>query len=245
VKLKIGICDDDLFAIETIVKYIYDHNLHNDEFEFDLCTYHSGEDLLSKYTTANDLDVLFLDAKLPGIDGISTAESIRNIPGDRVKIIIISSCPEYMESSFSIHPYNYLSKPLEYDALNRVFNELLESILNSHTTRIILDNKGDKEIINISEVLYIETVKTSKDMLVFKFDDKEIYTKGFINAWAKDLKKYLFVTPHRGYLVNLRHINLLSKNFLTLDNGGKIPLSRKHEKEVRSMFNKRIINIDL
>ena len=45
-----------------------------------------------------------------------------------------------------------------------------------------------------------------------------------------------FIRCHRSYLVGIRFIKSISKTDITLDTQTKIPLSRKHYKEVNKAF---------
>lgn len=50
--------------------------------------------------------------------------------------------------------------------------------------------------------------------------------------------------PCRGYLVNLNRIHFIKDNELIMSNNEKIPLSRRQEKELRSIFSKKLLSIN-
>ena len=51
-----------------------------------------------------------------------------------------------------------------------------------------------------------------------------------------NLPSKYFVKCHRSYIVNVKHINSITKNKVFLSNGMKIPISRSKYKEVSDAF---------
>ncbi|QZY55644.1 response regulator transcription factor [Crassaminicella profunda] len=74
-------------------------------------------------------DIIFLDIKMPGIDGIQAAREIRNRQKD-VKIIILSAydCFSYAKESLSLDVYDYLLKPVRRKKLIALLSEIKEVI---------------------------------------------------------------------------------------------------------------------
>ena len=60
--------------------------------------------------------------------------------------------------------------------------------------------------------------------------------RGTINELAKRIPSENFLEPYRGYLVNCHFIDHIEKDVLILDNGGRIPLSKRKREEVRKKF---------
>ena len=86
-----------------------------------------------------------------------------------------------------------------------------------------------KEIVNIRDILYIETVKSQKDTLHFVLKSHNIFCKGILNEWKSELADYGFVISYRGVLVNMDHIKYISNSSLALTNVLTVPLSRRYE----------------
>lgn len=45
-----------------------------------------------------------------------------------------------------------------------------------------------------------------------------------------------FVSSHRSYLVNLSHVDQLTKQSLRLSNGHQVPISRRLDKKIQEAF---------
>lgn len=78
----------------------------------------SGEDAVKKAVKAHDThkqyDIILLDWKLPGIDGLETARQIRKNLGDEIPILLISAydCAEIEKQAQSAGISGFISKPL-------------------------------------------------------------------------------------------------------------------------------------
>lgn len=45
-----------------------------------------------------------------------------------------------------------------------------------------------------------------------------------------------FLKIHRSYLVNLQHISLIEKESVLLDQGSRVPMSRRRREEIKQQF---------
>lgn len=85
-EITIGITDDDALIVNLLHPY-----LHNAEGMNVLFTANSGEELLEKLSISEKLpQVLLLDLKMKGMDGIAVTEHLKQNYPD-IKIIVISS----------------------------------------------------------------------------------------------------------------------------------------------------------
>ena len=100
-KLKTAICDDDLSDAKIIEKHIQTFEMQYD-ITLDYELYENSRELLNRYSTPGMYHILFLDVEMPELSGLELAERIRALPDDRVKIVFISSYPEYMFSKHII-----------------------------------------------------------------------------------------------------------------------------------------------
>ena len=97
-------------------------------------------------------------------------------------------------------------------------------------------------ILNIADILYIETLKDLRDTLRVVTISDEYVTKGTIGEYEKILENTTFFSPHRSCLVNTNHIQFVYKDKLVLDDNSSLPLSRRREKDIRNMFSTKVLN---
>ena len=242
--VEIAVCDDEQVHIDRIVKYI-DVYSEESEININITSYNSGMALL-KDIENDDLkyDIIFLDVEMPEITGIELAKKIRMLGDKNVRIVFVSHYPEYMQDSFDVQAFYYLSKPLNYNDFCIIIKKLIKSIEDSVIHKIIIPtNTHQKIIVNTDDIIYIEAIKTEKNALHFILKNDDVYCNGTINEWENKLGKTHFLTPYCGTLVNLNHIHIVEKTSLIMTNGDTLPLSRHYQKQVRSFFAKKTLNI--
>lgn len=243
-KINIAICDDDITIIELIESFISSFHIKNDyNFDVSVSKYNSAEALLNDYTVPESFDILFLDVEMPRMNGLALAQRIRNLPDNQVKIIFVSNYPEYMQESFDVQAFNYLKKPLSYERFSDVFSKVYKDIFEKNISKIEVNYDDNTEIINISDILYIESVKNKRDYVTIVTDTKTYESRGSMTEAEAKLPAEVFVSPHRCYLVNINHIRLINKTNVVLDNNISLPLSRRREKLVRDMISKHMLSL--
>jgi DNA-binding LytR/AlgR family response regulator len=101
------------------------------------------------------------------------------------------------------------------EALKEVIKELFCK------TKIILEHKNGQAIVDIKELIYIESLgdKTALYMV-----NKYYISNKPLKYWANQLKN-LFYQTHKSYLVNLSYVKKIEDNFAILKNNIKIPIS--------------------
>ena len=79
---------------------------------FDVLTATSGDKALDILRQGHDIDVLFSDVVMPGLDGIQLGHEARKLMPE-IKVILVSGFhePEKLVGHGSVHDFDYLSKP--------------------------------------------------------------------------------------------------------------------------------------
>ncbi|MFR4257392.1 MAG: LytR/AlgR family response regulator transcription factor [Hominenteromicrobium sp.] len=72
-------------------------------------------------------DIAFLDVEMPGRSGIHVGAELmqKNV---YVKIIIITSFPDYLDEAMDFHVYRYLSKPIDENRFCRSLSAALKQL---------------------------------------------------------------------------------------------------------------------
>ncbi len=185
-------------------------------------------------------DLIFLDIQMPGMNGFEVLQKIEHIP----TVIFTTAYDEYALKAFETNSIDYLLKPIEDERLAKAIYKLKKfspgesgkTDLNSGIVSLLNDlkNKQDKLTrIHIKigdEVLFVNT----SDVYFFRADNK--YTvictyddEYIINDTLSSLEDKLpknFVRVHRGFIINMDHLNKLKKWF-----GGKYVAVMKDKKK--------------
>lgn len=241
--LNIAICDDELSEVKTIEDYITTFSVQSG-IEFKVNKYTNGNKLLGSYNgNPSKYDVIFLDVEMPEINGIEIAEQIRKIPDRNVLIVFITSYPEYMQDSFDVQAYQYLTKPLTYDLFEDKMKRLIGYLNELQTNIAVISLKNGEIILHLDDIICFETIKsitTKSDLLVTTVND-EFAIKGKIAEMEQKLKEQYFVSVHRSVLVNMKYIKRFNSNMVELTNGKTVEASRRKIAEVKEAFSKYMV----
>ena len=218
--MRIAICDDEkrICAIlgEKVGKICPDA---------EVITYTSGEELLK----ADRLpDILLLDIKMPGMNGMDTARKLRD-KGWRKILIFVTGEEDQVFNSFDLHAFHFLVKPISDEKLKEVLKSAeseLEHIEKSpaDNDRYVDIQSGTSHIrLNISKLVYAE-VFSRKTILHTKEGIIEYY--GQLSALEKMVGSD-FYRIHRSYLVNMKCIERYDRAFVIMTGGDSIPIARR------------------
>lgn len=77
-------------------------------------------------------DVLFLDIRMPGLDGIATVEALaREAPWTAERpprVVFVTASPEHAIRAFDLDAVDYLVKPVDIDRFDRTMRRLLDTL---------------------------------------------------------------------------------------------------------------------
>ena len=228
--LNIAICDDDTNDIAIIKKNILQYTIESDN-NIVVSSYFSASDLLSDYK--NHLyQIVLLDIEMPDINGMELARQLRDM--DDLLIVFTTSYPEYMHESFEVQPFQFITKPIDYTAIYKLFNNIIKKLYRKSKSIVIIDTDGEKNFVPLNDLLYISSMKENKLHLRYQLTDRALISKGTLSEAEK---------PSRGFLVNLHHIRSINSTRLLLNNGFELPISRRRSKELQNIYSQHIIDI--
>lgn len=241
-QLKIAICDDDIKDCSIIHHHLEHYGIQFD-IDYQIREYTSAEQLLLDYNKSYPFHILFLDVEMPIMNGLELAKHIRQHKDKQVIIVFISNYPRYMQDSFEVHPFHYLTKPVNEQEFQKVMSQIVQEFETSTIHKVVIHEDKQEELVNINDLLYIEAQNGKKGQLSFVLSDKTLQSKGVLIDWEKELSPHHFILCHRGILVNINHIHYIKERNVVLKNGIILPLSRRKEKELRMLFSKHILTL--
>lgn len=229
----IGICDDEKEYREEI-KSSLNRYCEERKLLFDnIFEYESGEEI----NNYSELDILFLDVQMKEIDGICVKDRFE-AERIRTKIIFISSCPESMPEAFGTNVIGFLTKPINYE----IFCEKVDKAIKkaSEDARYIFFNEaGNSKKVYISDILYVRADGRYKEIHMID-KSKVLLSEKSLKYYQEELGKDAWMS-HKSYLINLSHVVEVD-NEVILDNGEKLPISRRYRSAFVERFRKNIWN---
>lgn len=233
--MRIAICDDDSQELNRVSSCI---ELYREERSKAITykAFQSAVELLSDMSSSQ-YDLLFLDILMPGINGMTAARELRTFD-EGVKIIFLTSSPEFAVESYAVKAYDYILKPVSRDRLNA----LLDSILAE--AQEPLDGLTVKTRMGMARILYsrLSFVEVMNKKLYFNMTDGSIreVTSPLADFEEQLLLRPEFVKVHRSYIVNLWYVIELDAKELITASGKHIPISRLLCGGVREAYMKHL-----
>lgn len=112
--MNIAICDDDLLYMNQVKEMIEKWGKEHHE-DVSIYLFNHGDALINSYQKSH-IEVILLDIIMPLLNGMETAHEIRK-NDSVVKIIFLTSSPEFALESYDVKASGYLLKPTTYEKL--------------------------------------------------------------------------------------------------------------------------------
>ena len=139
--LKIAFCDDDLEILKELGILLDKYKKERDE-DLTYTVFQSPLELLAAIEKGFSFDISFLDILMPGENGIETAKEIRQYDNN-MKIIFLTSSPEFAVQSYTVGAYFYQLKPVWEESFFRLMDAVLGRKLLFHLENgAVLESAG-------------------------------------------------------------------------------------------------------
>ncbi len=246
--MKVLIVDDEPLARARISRLVT-------ELEDDIVPEEAGngpEALLR--AQEDDVDVVLLDIRMPGMDGIEVAKHLKHL--DRAPAVIFTTAYDsHALQAFEASAVDYLLKPIRRrrlkEALERartLTGQQIESLevadpdAGRARTHVSASLKGDLKLVPVSEVRFF---RAEHKYVIARHGQGELVLDEALSTLEQEFKQD-FIRAHRNALVALAHVRALEKNHggsyrLRFDGiEDKVEVSRRCLPEVRRLFKGRV-----
>lgn len=198
------------------------------KLDFTISDFATGEELLN---AGEEFDIVFLDIRMEGINGIEAARTLRQ-RNEEVVLIFITGMKEYVFEAFDVSAFHYLLKPIQEQKFAEVFDKAVkeaEKRRGQKEQQIFIRTKSQGITLKINSILYAES--RSKKVAIH-IEDREDVVEAYLTM--EELGIQLgdsFYRCHRGYLVNMAHIARYDNDSIILSNGETVYLTKKKHSE--------------
>lgn len=232
------VVDDEPLAIAVIETYIkrLDHLLLAG-------TARSAEKALD-IMNREKIDLLFLDIRMPRLDGIDFLKSLVHPPA----VIFTTAYKEYALDGFELNVTDYLLKPVSFERFLKAVNKFTASQTagqsapaNAVAAEQYLYLRGDKkrtQKVLLTDILYIESLRNYIKVKTLK---QEIISYQNISTLEELLPATDFIRIHRSYIVAIPRIDSLSATDVDV-NGITLPIGRMFKNELMKVLGSKGIN---
>jgi len=191
-------------------------------------------------------DVVLLDIRMPGMDGIETAHHMNRLSKPPA-IIFTTAFSEHALKAFETHAVDYLLKPIKQerlhealDAAARLTKPQLEQLKYIDEqpkvrTHICVKTRGSLELVPIETIRYF---LADHKYVTLRTDDHECLIEESLKSLESEFG-HLFTRIHRNALIADKYMNGLEKNseghcVITIEGiEERLEISRRHLPHVR------------
>lgn len=209
--MRIAICDDDSLCVEKLNKYINNYFEHTHIKTPEIISFSNGADLLAN---AKNINILFLDIEMPGINGIYVGKELK-IKNKNIIIFIVTSYSEYLDEAMRFHVFRYLSKPLDKQRLFRNMKDALQ-LYNSITCKIPIETKQGVYTLPASSIIAIEAQGRKVILYTTPRTFESIHNMQY---WQEVLPTNCFFQTHRSFIINFEYVTDFNHSLIHLSNG--------------------------
>ena len=245
--IRVLIADDELPArgeLKYIISQIPDVEIVGS------CT--NGREVIQFLKTHPIVDLLFLDIKMPVMNGLEAAKVINRMKMP-VRIVFATGFSQFALEAFDLEAFDYIMKPYNGERIARTLQRFRDS------QQLLSQEEKEGEIVASPEFISLKTkgrtvrLSPQKDIFLIateKTDSPLFYTReGIIRSFMtlreaeKTLTPLGFFRTHKGFIVNLSKIHEIQPQ----DNGTllltmtrfdklKVPVSRHYIKPFKEVL---------
>lgn len=231
--IKIAFCDDDLSVLQEINVLLEHYRAkHNSNIVY--TAFHSSLELLAEIEKGLRFDILFLDVIMPGENGINTAKEIRQYD-NVVKIIFLTSSPEFAVQSYTVGAYYYQMKPIWEESLFRLLDSVIATCRKERQSGLVLRCKSGITRVDLDRLEYCEVI--GRTLLFHMEDETVLESNGSLDELCGQLAPYEnFFRPHRSFVINMEYVQSISYKAITMYSRAQIPIPHGKCSEVKNTY---------
>lgn len=231
--IKIAFCDDDMEVLHQMNELLDRYRVERNE-DITYVAFQSPFELLTEIEKGIRPDILFLDVVMPGQNGMDVAKEIRQYDTN-MKIIFLTSSPEFAVESYSVGAYFYQLKPIWEESFFRLMDAVLAECEKKKKNSLILRSKDGITRIDLQQLEYCEVL--GRKLLFHLENGAVLESAGSLDDLAGQLMQYSnFFRPHRSFLVNMEYIQNISSRSIKMVNDVEIPIPHGKCSEIKNTY---------
>ena len=221
--MRIGICEDEIAVAQDISGRVSSFfSAQRCACEVDIFS-----DAASFLCAPQQFDLVFLDVRLPDRNGLDVARELC-VKKDKPVIVFVSAYEQYVFESFEVGTFRYLLKPVE----DAVLEKTLRSFLAYYQQNIVINIPTKEKIyrVKLNDIIYIESAQ--KHSIVRVCDTDYLSENSFeahrsLAEYSGQIASPAFFRTHKRFFVNMRYIEKIENNLITLTIGERVEISRR------------------
>ena len=197
-------------------------------------------------------DLLFLDIRMPGMDGFDVIGALTAIKGFTMPYIVFTTAyDQYAVRAFEIHAIDYLLKPFTSERLQSAIRRVREHAsagrlepdkegvridqVGSYAARIVFKSRGRILFLPISDIQWIAA---EENYVRICTGSESHLLRETMASLEKRLDPQMFLRVHRSSIVNLQYVKEVrtendGESSVMLLSGQKVAMSRTYRSRLQ------------
>lgn len=248
--IRAVIADDEVLARQKL------RTLLRDEADVEIVGECASAAETIQLVRATSPDVLFLDIRMPDMDGFDIAWSLSSHRQSALpQIILTTAYDQYAVRAFEIHAVDYLLKPFTLDRLRTAVQRLRDRAAlvglrdnnpsptqngSPYTARIVFKSRGRILFLPVEEIRWIAAeenyvrICTANESHLLRDTMARIETR---------LDPNIFLRVHRSSIVNLRYVKEVKNDpdgetLVVLTTGELVAMSRSYRSRIYKLLHR-------
>lgn len=230
-KIKCLIVDDEKLAQDVLIHHISKFDILQLE---GVCN--NVFELISFLNKKTGIDLIFLDIKMPEIQGTDFVDMFKNPPA----IIYTTAYNQYAVDAFNQDALDYLLKPISLERFSKSVQKATK-ILSSQQNDIPAqteqkDNvfyvKSDKRLVKIdpTELIFIEGMG---NYVCLHTETNKIMLHSTLSAMEENLNHLNYICRvHKSFFINLNKIKHVEQHVIILNNNKNVPIGLSYRNNI-------------
>ena len=200
----------------------------------------SAEEALVALGDGDDIDAVFLDVRMPGLDGLELARVLRRFERPPA-VVFVSAFDDHAVSAFELAALDYLVKPVSRRRLDEAIERVArrapaaEPPAEDETVPVDALRGGGTRLLPRSSILYLQA---HGDYVRVASTDGRFLLRARLSDLEERWAGAGFARVHRGFVVNLRRAvevrpRLNGTAVLVMADGTEVPIARRHVGDLR------------
>jgi two-component system LytT family response regulator len=176
-------------------------------------------------------DVVFLDIRMPHVDGFEVQEAIRSLVRH---VVFVTAHAEHAARAFDVAASDYLVKPVTQARFKAALDRIRRTLGEPGSERILLGGRQGGAAVDVSDVSWVEA--DGAYVVVHAGGRKHVLRESMAQILER-LGSATFVRIHRSAGINLDHVRAVKRGKaggleVELQGGIRLPISRRKARDV-------------
>lgn len=219
--LRIALCDDETDARDAL-RFQLEKALieETEKIVYEFSAGANAVSWLQKHP--GEVDLLFLDIEMKGLNGMETARRIRAFD-QNIMIAFLTGYPDYVFDGYSVGALDYIVKPVATQRLVELLHRVRIKLEQEKNLTFSFRNADGTWRFLLHDILYFYSDRR-KVTLVTEQSEYAFYAR---LDEIEEQTGHQFVRIHQRYLINPAHVDYLGSDSVTVL-GQELPCSRKY-----------------